>query len=123
MADLCFTAPELTVDFDQGLGFKAATEEIVDGLNLGAEFLNFTSALEEGITGNESTDVGHLLGSGDDLGRHGFTEFGFFSQVGRRHDSEAQEFLKSGFSELFGGGRSHAGQVFDGLLDLLFFGH
>ena len=91
------------------MGLKAPTQEVVDGLNLGGELLNFTAALEQGITGNESTDVGHLLGSGDDLGRHGFTEFGFFGQVGRRHDGEAQEFLKSGFSELLSGGRSHAG--------------
>ena len=123
VANLRFSTAELTVDLNQGLGLKAAAEEVVDGLNPGGQLLHFTAALEEGIARNESADVGHFLGSGDDLGGHSLSQLGFLCEVGRRHDSEAQEFLKSCFAELLGGGRSHTRQVFDGHLYLLFFGH
>ena len=68
MANLGLPTAEFAVNFDEGLGLKPATEEVINGLNLGGEFLDFTASLKECITGNETTDVGHLLGCGDDLG-------------------------------------------------------
>ena len=82
MADLGLSASEFAIDFDKCLCFKASSEQIVDGLDLGRQFLNFSATLQQCIAGNEAADVGHFLGSCDDLGRDGLAQFCFFSEVG-----------------------------------------
>ena len=123
MANLRLTASEFTVHLYERLGFEATTEQVVDGLDFGAEFLDFPASLKKCVTGNEATDVGHFLGGCNDLGRDGFSQFSFFSEVTRRHDRQRKQFFKSGFAEFFSGCRAHARQVFYGQLDLLFLRH
>ena len=77
VSDLRLPTSEFTVDFHKGLGFEAATQQVANGLNPGGQLLDR------------------------------FTQFGFLSKVGRRHNSKAQEFVKTGFTQLFSGRRSY----------------
>ena len=45
MANLGLSATEFTVDFHQSLGFESTTEEVINRLHLGGEFLDLTAAL------------------------------------------------------------------------------
>ena len=73
MTNLGLPRAECTVHFDQGLSFEAAAEQVVDRLDLGGELEHLTAAVEQGSTGDETADVGHLLGAGDDLARDRLT--------------------------------------------------
>ena len=123
VADLRLPGAECTVHFDQGLGFEAAAEQVVDRLDLGGELEHLTAAVEQGSTGDEAADVGHLLGAGDDLACDRLAKFRLLCKLGRRHHGDGQELIEAGLAQLFCGRRPDPREVFDADRNLGFLRH